>query len=365
MKDITIGITINIKESETIWNNGIIQNVINFALLLKNSKNNYNVLIVNTSEINKLHYNLEGVDIYPMEDKYKDLDILFILGSQIYDHQYSYLKNNKCKIVYYNCGSNYIIDMQNVLFKPDTTKTIYHHIPDEVWIIPQNYETNKYYHETIYKTKSIEVPFVWSPTFIDYLSKSSNTDFKYVPSNNSKRISCFEPNIDVVKYSMYCILIVEQLYDEKPELINHFYITNSEKIKINPLFVNTMNMLNIVKDKKATFESRFRTPYFLKNYTDIVISHQWQNPLNYAYLDALYLNYPLVHNASMIKDAGYYYNGFNVKQGKEQLLKSIIEHDKYIDKYNEKNKSVLERYLPTNEKSIDIYDKLISKLLKK
>jgi hypothetical protein len=164
---------------------------------------------------------------------------------------------------------------------------------------------------------------------------------------------------------MYDILIVEKVYRERPDLINHFYVTNADKIKMNPLFIDIMKMLDVVKDGIATFENRFRTPYFLDTYTDVVIAHQWENPLNYAYLEPLYLNYPLVHNAKLIKDGGYYYEGFNVDDGAKQLIYAITEHDKNIEEYKEKNKKVLNRYLPTNPKSIKTYDKMIDDLFKK
>ena len=365
MKDITIGITISVKESENIWNNGIRQNVVNLNLILNNSKNNYTTYIVNTSEYADIEYKLDGISIYPIKEKIKELDILFILGSQIHDVDYDYLKKKGSKIIHYNCGSTYILDVQDILFIPETDKRLYKHTPNEIWCIPQNIKTNKHYFETLYRKEVKEVPFVWSPVFIDHVVNSHDMNFYYKPGNNPKRVSCFEPNIDVVKFAMYDILILEQLYRETPELIKHFYITNAMRIKSNPLFVDIMKTLDIVNDGIATFEDRFKMPYFLGEYTDVVISHQWENPLNYAYLDALYLNYPVVHNAHLIKDAGYYYDGFDVEKGKEKLKYALLEHDKNIEEYSRKSKLVLDRYLPTNKKSIKIYDKLIDDLFKK
>lgn len=363
---INIGITINIKDRENIWNNGIIQNVINLALILKNSTKNYNIFVVNTSKNTTLEYKIEGITIYPMEEKVKDLDILYILGSQIRDVDYNYLKEKGCKIVYYSCGANYIIEMQNILFKKnEEQRKFYKHKPDEIWNIPQNYKTNKYYFETIYGAEVKEVPFVWSSTFLDYVINNTSIDAYYKPENKKKNISCFEPNIDVVKFAMYDILIVEQAYKENKDLINHFYVTNALEIKKSELFIGIMGNLDIVKEHIVSFESRYRMPYFLSKYTDIVISHQWENPLNYAYLDALYLKYPLVHNAHMIKGCGYYYDGFDVKEGKEQLLYALKEHDNNLEEYEKRSQKVLKKYLPTNKTSIKKYDELIEKLLNK
>lgn len=367
MGKINIGITIHIKEGENIWVNGIIQNVINLSLILKNSPKDYNVFVVNTSENNTLDYNIEGVDIYPMSDKYKDLDILFILGSQIRDEHYNYLKNKKCKIVYYSCGASYIVEMQNILFsKAENERTFYKHKPDEIWVIPQNFKTNRYYFETIHNVEVKKVPFVWSPVFLDYVIDNNDIDVYYHPTDDKKRISSFEPNIDVVKFAMYNILVVEQAYKENKDLIKHFYVTNTtEKMKESKLFIDIINNFDITKDGIMSFETRYRMPYFLSEFTDIVIAHQWENPLNYAYLDALYLNYPVVHNAHMIKNSGYYYDEFNVKLGKKRMLEALTEHDNNIEEYNNKSQKTLDIYLPNNEQSIETYDKLIKKLLSK
>jgi len=363
---INIGITISTDQCSKIWTNGITQNIINLYLILKNIPKDYNIFLVNYLEDSIFMYNIAGLKCYKLDDVINDINIIFILGSEISDKQYESLKNNKCKIIHYNCGSSYVLDMQTVLFDGnDTPKRIYKHIPDNVWLIPQNYETNKYYFETLYKKESISIPFVWSNLFIDNALKELNKKVKYEPTNEPKRISVFEPNLDIVKYAMYPILITEKLYNEYPSLIKHLYITNSFKVKNNNLFVNTMNYLDIVKNGIATFEDRYAMPYFLDTYTDVVLSHQIYNPLNYAYLDALYLNYPLVHNASMIKDGGYYYEGFDAEQGKEQLLYALTKHDSNMEEYNKRSKIVLDRYLPTNEESINIYDKLITELLNK
>jgi hypothetical protein len=99
--------------------------------------------------------------------------------------------------------------------------------------------------------------------------------------------------------------------------------------------------------------------------TDIVISHQWDNPLNYAYLDAMYLQYPLVHNAPMIQDAGYYYPDFNVREGVKQLEYVFKHHNDNIDSYNERNEEVLTRYTVYNEDMLETYQKLLDNLVDK
>lgn len=370
MKNINIGITVSIdKENQIVWNNGIIQNVFNLAKLLKNSSNNYNVFILNVKnvDISILPWG-DDIDLkcYKYDDIKDSIDLLIMLGSQIYLDWSEYLKNRGCKIVSYHCGANYIIEMEQVIFKnEENPNPVYLNIYDETWIIPQNGNMNLHYFKSMERSKVARIiPFVWDSYFIDKIVKENSLENngRYIPKNIPKKLSILEPNIDVVKFCMYPILIAEELYRQDKTLFNHLYVTNSDQIKLNKYFIKLMNHLDIVKDKIATFESRYITPYFLSKYTDVVISHQWENPLNYAYLDTLYLGYPLIHNAHMIKDAGYYYDGQDIEQGSLMLKYALTEHDKHIDEYNFKNKMVLKRYSTDNEYTISIYDSLIDNL---
>ena len=365
MINIALTISTNNSKSEGIWVNGISQNIINLYFLLRNTSSEYNVFLVNTIE--KLEYPIEidGLKCYLLDGVINDIHILFEVGLKIEEYQYNILKNNKTKIVHYNCGANYFLDMETILFGVKKDRTFNKCVPDQVWTIPQNYETNKYYYELLYKTENIEVPFIWSPFFIDNLLKKLNLNGYYTPNNENKNISVFEPNINIVKYSMYPILIVEKLFNENKKLFNKFYLTNSLDLKESEYFMSMISRLGIFSNDKIIFEGRYKIPYFLDKYTDVVLSHQIYNPLNYAYLDALYLDYPFVHNADIIKDSGYYYSGFDVEEAKNKLKYALTEHDNNLEEYKEKSKKILERYLPTNEKSIYIYKKLINNLLNK
>jgi hypothetical protein len=95
---------------------------------------------------------------------------------------------------------------------------------------------------------------------------------------------------------------------------------------------------------------------------DIVICHQLLNPLNYLYLDLVYMGYPVLHNAYMCKDVGYYYDGSDTIGGSKQLNWILENHDNNIEEYAERNKKILERYHSDNPSLIETYDKLIHNL---
>ena len=86
----------------------------------------------------------------------------------------------------------------------------------------------------------------------------------------------------------------------------------------NPEFKMFAESLDFFKDKKGEILGRFKLAWygatsqvtcqinniqcrFLSENTDIVLSHQVHNELNYLYLDALYAHYPLVHNSPYFK----------------------------------------------------------------
>ncbi len=73
-----IGITLGLKDNkESIWTNGIKQNVLMLVHLLKNSKKNYQVYILNTMNVDfteKPSY-LKDIDIVYFNDHFLDMDL--------------------------------------------------------------------------------------------------------------------------------------------------------------------------------------------------------------------------------------------------------------------------------------------------
>jgi hypothetical protein len=79
-------------------------------------------------------------------------------------------------------------------------------------------------------------------------------------------------------------------------------------------------------------------------------------------LDAAYLGYPILHNAPMCKDLGYYYEGSDTVKAAEVLNDILVNHDSKIKEYNERNDVVLQRYHADNEELVATYDRLIEGL---
>lgn len=382
---INIGITMTFRDyNESMWINGMKMNAIFLFDALMQSKKNYNVYLINTGskiKVNdpelKIPWDREKYPIYDYYDVAAKTDLLIMLTTSFDKEQTEGFKslpqnNLPKKVISYKCGNNYVIEMERALFADEETDkknlAAWSYGCDDVWFVPQQEYQNKHYYDIFERVDSKPVPFIWNPMFLDEenrkIENTGKTTF-YQPNLEKKSVVSFEPNINVVKYSMIPALITEKYHrDHKDKnAIKNFVICSGMRIGVRTGFVSHVKNLEITQDKLLKVDGRFPMPFYLSDKTDVVISHQWENPLNYAYLDALHFNYPLVHNADMVQDAGYYYEGFNIKEGAEQLYKALIEHDSNIEEYNENADKVKSRYMASrNHKMIKIYDKLIENL---
>jgi len=375
---INIGVTLGLKEKkESIWVNGIKMNAIFLVDLLQKSDKNYNVYLINTSKINVEDEDFEPAwdtskyPIYQYNKVSQKTDLLIQLGTSLGENIIKKFKelpveNLPKRVITYRCGNNYVMEMERAMFKdpkesPPTTFTF--GLNDDIWFVPQQEKQNKHYYDELERVDSKPVPFVWHPMFIEQMVETLNSYIPYKPKNKPKNVVSLEPNINVVKYTMIPMLAANKIHRQYNSLIDKFIFSSGDRISKNKTFTSISSKLEIHKDGKLKSAGRYPTPQFLSLFGDIVISHQWDNPLNYAYLDCLYMRYPLVHNAYMIQDAGYYYPEFNIEEASSKLLEALNNHDNNQEQYDEKSEKVLSRYLADeNPKLITTYDKLIDSL---
>lgn len=378
MKNLKIGITLGLKDNkESIWTNGIKQNILMLTKLLKNSNEKYEITLLNTIDVDwstKPSY-LTDVNICNFRDHYEDMDLLIVMGAQINKSEIEKFKSkpNK-KIIAYKCGNNYILSAENILFKEDENKVYqFDEAYDEIWYIPQQHETNCGYYHTLYRSKAFIVPFIWHHQYLlealvdiekGFKKGSFKKDYRYNIGKEKKRLGVMEPNLNMVKFCLIPAMIAEESYRGEigKEHIDKLMLTNSEKVAKHKEFMGMIRTFDLFKDNKITSESRYQTAFILTQHIDVLICHQILNPLNYIYLDAAYMGYPVLHNAPMCKDLGYYYEGSDTVDGAKQLDYILTEHDKNIDAYNERNDKVLMRYHADNMKLVKTYDKLIHNL---
>ncbi len=372
-----IGVTFGSdKHKEHAHVTGILQNVVNLATCLNNI---HDVVLINTVKdvdntqkfkFNIYDYPIESFHTQIAEDTF-DYDVFIILGGEIMDPDVEYIRKNlDTKIVYYNCSAKYQTHIVDVLFERTADvkehRSVSKHY-NEIWTIPQNHKVSSYFLEVVHDTKTISIPFLYDPKFIDLGLEdigSSWDEAAYMPVDGPKRISIMEPNRDWLKSFTHPLLITESVFKREPELINQISLNNLKVFENNTDLTAILDNLEIWENDKITsyINDWFPVYEYLKDYTDVVVSHQWENPLNYYYLDIVYLRYPLIHNAHMCKDIGYYYEGWDFKTAEDKLIEAIKFHDDNLELYDYQVERVLDRFSPNNEKTIDTYKKLINNL---
>jgi hypothetical protein len=365
-----IGITIGLHhEAETLWNNGIKQNAVFLTEALRHCERVASVRLVNTTTTaitSALPWDQSRWPTVTFEDAKDSLDVLIELGGQIDGAQTDYLKRRGTRLVSYCCGFEYVHAMESVLFRrPSFGHGLYVNPRyDDIWMIPQVANISEHYFTTLRRRPARVIPFVWDPMFLALRSRELANAGEYRPKAGPKRFSVMEPNLNVVKFCLYPILIVEEVFRARPDLVSFLHVTNAEALaKESPEFVALMSQLDIVRQHKASFVGRFDTPQFLSEFTDVMVSHQWENPLNYFYLEVCWQGYPLVHNAQLCPDLGYYYPGNDVPAGRDTVLRALETHDADWAGYRDRQRELIARYLPGDKHVSARYDELLAHLM--
>jgi len=384
IKDTKIGITLNLPDDiKGLFSNGIRQNVLFLGELMNNigydcyfiiSDKNYNEEVVSKLMYSNKFKNIKYSRIFTI-----DFDLIIMMGFEIDVPIMKQLKYMKTKTIAYLCGNSYFIDTEKILYSQhklrDSGKYLHKNdfiIYDQIWSIPQMTNTNRYYWQTLYRTQCIEVPFIWSPSAITMAMLTENKsydNFSYKSNiNTDKKIAIFEPNISIMKWALPSLLVCENAYRLNNENIKQVFVNNISDLKpgINDFnidaFNKIVNNLDLCSDKKISIESRYNTLSFMSDYANIAVSHQWENNLNYIYFDLAWMGWPIIHNAALCKDIGYYYPEFNYEEGGNQLHTAIKDHNANSATYLDNNRSAIQRFLTTDVELQNKYIKLVSDL---
>ena len=369
MPALRIGITIGLRSpDESLWVNGIKQNALNLACVLQASPLGHRVQLVNTTDVpitDQLPWDLKEFPVVTLEAAMNDLDVLIELGGGISEAHSLQLKAAGTRLVSYCCGSEYVVVLESILFgRPIWPNGVYmnrHY--DEIWVIPQVANNSLSFIQTLRRCPAKVVPFVWDPRWLESSVTALPRGALYQPGRAAKRLTVMEPNMDVVKACIYPILIAEEAFRAQPERIDFLHVCSAKHLaEQSHEFQLLMHQLDIVAAGKATFLGRYETANFLSEHSDVVISHQWDNPLNYFYFDVCWLGYPLVHNASMCRELGYYYEGNNVEAGARQLLQVLAQHDDTAAAYAARQRELLRVHTAANPELVARYDSLLAAL---
>jgi len=154
------------------------------------------------------------------------------------------------------------------------------------------------------------------------------------------------------------MLVCERAYRLKPESVSLMRVMNAFHMKEHQTFLRFALNLDLTKHNKASYEPRVAFAELMAaEKMDAVVAHHWECGMNYAYYDALYGGYPLIHNSEfLLKDGvGIYYPEFSATQGGDALLEAWKQPSEYWQDYQRKAKGYLWTLHPEHPENIRIF----------
>ncbi|KWC09737.1 DUF2827 family protein [Burkholderia ubonensis] len=358
-----IGISVTSHQGQNIWDNGLGQNVIFLARLFRQLPFVQSVLLIDVGELQASPHQLDRAgDQFcrvGMREAADLVDVIVEMAGALDTAWLDWMRARGKKVVSYWRGQPYADLVESAVFgKAGRVQRLDR--CNEVWILPKD-AGHASMLRVLQRCEVHEVPFIWHPCFVEQRIKEvEQWGFVYGYRADSQqdvgwRVAIFEPNISVVKHASIPMLICDEAYRADRTVIGQMHVLNALHLKDHLTMLHLANSLDLVREHRALFLGRYDIVSFMAQHADAVVSHQWDNDQNYANLDALYGNYPLIHNSPWLKEAGYYYQGFDAQRGALQLLRAVAAHKYECDNYRERAKRVFCAIDPFNQDNLNRY----------
>ncbi len=368
MRRLKVGITAieNTDAFHLMWSNGIGQNIIFLGLLLQRLDIVGEVSIVTPSGSGHPLNSLFGWPVYGIEAAADKLDLIIELGARaLYPEQIERLRKRGGKIVSYVAGNIMAMNFEELARGLPHGDDVAPLGFDAAWITPQHWHMCRSYSRITRSEITRIAPHIWDPICINQTSFQigKNPFFRTPDPEKRWMLGCFDPNVNVVKTFHLPLLITEMAYRKNPELIKRILLFSTyhlrESVHINELFA----ALDLGRDKKIFVEQRHRLIDMLGTEVNAVVTHQWQNNLNYLYWEILYLGWPLIHNSTEFRDVGYYYPEFDTNVGGATLNAALEGHESNRIKQSQAIRETLWRFSLDNPTVKSSYEALIEEVM--
>ena len=375
MTKLCIGVSIFATSDANIWSSGINQNIAFLVMLLRQLPNIGKIYLLNGGSADQLPpalgFGALDIPLVRPATVSFELDVVIEMGAKLPLEWMHHMRALGVKLVGFQVGHLYTQIMETAMFDRSENSPLNNTPLHEVWCLPKDTLCNRAMLRTVTRSPVITMPHLWSPMFLQqHIQKLARKGITFGFEERQRahmdqapdvaavtnlrpgwRVAIFEPNISVVK--SYCIpmLVCEQAYRLEPTSIHLMMAMNTFHMKEHPTFNRFAAHLDLTRDSKASYEPRIAfAPCMAEQRLDAVISHQFGNPQNYLYYDALYGGYPLIHNSPLLQahGQGFYYPGFEACVGAEQLLHAWRCEPDFWHDYAHHARVYLERLLPTD-----------------
>jgi hypothetical protein len=353
-----------------LFENGLRQNVVFLYQLFRAAPGCARVFLLNHGDGEFASWppglGLDDAPVVRTADVADQLDYVIVLGAAIAPGELLALRQRGVRIIGYKGGNGAVISIEAMIARPpraDAERYPDAHLYDALWMTPQHMATYAGWCRTVYRVPVQAVPQIWAPTFIEQRAAMLDGRFGYRPGTARWRIGILEPNITVMKTAHVPMLVCEAAFREAPELFDSVLVTNTVQHRDHPHFKSFADALSIVRTGVMSFEPRLISADFLAHHCDAVVTHHWENGLNYLYYEVLYGGYPLVHNSAFLRDQGYYYPDFAAEAGGHALVRALHEHDAHLDRYGDRVRELTRALDPTGADTIALHERLLTQPL--
>lgn len=360
MSKLKIGITT--RHQQSIWSNGLDQNVYFFYKMLEDMGYDPSLISEDQAADKLLDLKIINIDL----SNIKNYDIILEIAHPLSEKLTKYYNSTGKPLIAIKLGNSFMMDLECYISTDENlqARSCGVNIPfrnREIWVSEQYFKFKDYL-ETINRATVKIVPYVWDPMILMRFDENYHLQNMGVNQEDFKKIIIAEPNINILKNCMIPLSICDLAYQKDKDSIKAVYTLNSKQLEKNKTFLNFLSRLNIFKDKISTFENRHPLYKMFKDgYGNTVVSCQFFNEQNYVYAETLFYKKLLVHNSPLFKDVGVYYPEFDASEGSEKLLDAIYNFNqiKNIEPYESKLEELSIYNLKNQEKMRELIESVI------
>jgi Protein of unknown function (DUF2827) len=313
-----------------LWSSGLVQNIIFLAMLLQRLPQVDSVALVAAPQGAHDHPLARRFGLACIEESAcaGELDLVIEMGTRLQQPTMRALHQCGAKIVSYMAGNVMAMNFEAVACHVPHGEALSDESFDAVWITPQHWLMNRSYARMTRSSEVHECPHIWAPDLLQNAAQISGQRlfWRRRSSKTPARIGVFDPNVNVLKTFHIPLLASEEAFRTDPNAIDRVLLFSATHLRDLAHFKEFCAATDLFAAGKIFVEERYPLASMLGAHIDVVVTHQWQNGLNYLYWDVLYAGYPLVHNAAAISDIGYYYPDFDPQSGGEAICEAIERH---------------------------------------
>lgn len=359
-----IGLSVLTRAGQSLWENGIGQNVLFLANFLKNAPLVESVYLLDCGDQGALPGDAPAefrtLPLVPLGSAGDLVDVAIEIAGGLDMEWARRFRARGGKIVCHICGQPYAALIEFSVFNrpgywSDPTRA------DEIWILPKDRAFAPML-RTMHRCPVQIVPYLWAPDVLEHsiaAARLEGLEFGYRPGSggvkSGARIGIFEPNLSPIKTSVISTMICDALNREVGAMVDGVSLYNGAHMQGHTTFEFFRDSLSLHDEKKISVHGREYFVRAMSKSCNVVVSHQLECEQNYLYLDTLYGDYPLVHNSSLFAHVGYYFKDCDIAEGVNQLRRVCLTHDEDLEHYRARSRAELDRLSPNHLSNITAY----------